>query len=153
VKAQLLIMPVSGTQSWTVLDSDLAPVVPAERYLAYLAAIERSPNTVRAYAHSLALWFDFLRQRQVDWSSAGVEDVSEFVRWLRAPAANVIVEDMSPTQNPCHTAIPDLTLQITMNTKIRLITRIAFGFKSPDALIALAMLSLGDHKPVLPGRI
>jgi len=29
-----------------------------------------------------------------------------------------------------------------MNTKIRLITRIAFGFKSPDALIALAMLSL-----------
>ena len=44
-------------------------------------------------------------------------------------------------------------LQITMNTKIRLMTRIAFGFKSPDALIAPAMLSLGGHKPVLPGRI
>ena len=42
---------------------------------------------------------------------------------------------------------------ITMNTKIRLMTRIAFGFTSPDALIALAMLSLGGHKPVLPGRI
>ena len=41
----------------------------------------------------------------------------------------------------------------SMNTKIRLITRIAYGFKSPDALIALAMLSLGGHKPVLPGRI
>ena len=40
----------------------------------------------------------------------------------------------------------------SMNTKIRLITRIAFGFKSPDALIALAMLSLGGHKPALPGR-
>jgi len=40
----------------------------------------------------------------------------------------------------------------SMNTKIRLITRVAFGFKSPDALIALAMLSLGGHKPVLPGR-
>ncbi|MEC4020343.1 ISL3 family transposase [Streptomyces sp. H27-D2] len=38
------------------------------------------------------------------------------------------------------------------NTKIRLITRIAFGFKSPDALIALAMLSLGGHRPELPGR-
>lgn len=38
------------------------------------------------------------------------------------------------------------------NTKIRLITRIAFGFKSPDALIALAMLSLGGHRPHLPGR-
>jgi Transposase len=38
------------------------------------------------------------------------------------------------------------------NTKIRLITRIAFGFKSPDALIALALLSLGGHRPALPGR-
>jgi transposase len=38
------------------------------------------------------------------------------------------------------------------NTKIRLITRIAFGFKSPDALIALAMLHLGGHRPGLPGR-
>ncbi len=38
------------------------------------------------------------------------------------------------------------------NTKIRLITRIAFGFKSAEPLIALAMLSLGGHLPVLPGR-
>jgi len=38
------------------------------------------------------------------------------------------------------------------NTKIRLITRMAFGFKSPEALIALALLSLGGHRPVLPGR-
>jgi len=32
----------------------------------------------------------------------------------------------------------------SVNTKIRLITRVAFGFKSPDALIALAMLNLAD---------
>ena len=38
------------------------------------------------------------------------------------------------------------------NTKIRLLTRIAFGFTNPDALIALAMLSLGGHRPTLPGR-
>ncbi|MEO7130430.1 MAG: transposase, partial [Dermatophilaceae bacterium] len=38
------------------------------------------------------------------------------------------------------------------NTKIRLLTRMAFGFKSPEALIALALLTLGGHKPVLPGR-
>jgi transposase len=39
-----------------------------------------------------------------------------------------------------------------VNTRIRLITRIAFGFRSPDALIALAMLNLGGHKPLLPDR-
>ena len=40
----------------------------------------------------------------------------------------------------------------SVNTKIRLITRVAFGFRSPDALIALAMLNLGGHRPTLPGR-
>jgi transposase len=38
------------------------------------------------------------------------------------------------------------------NTKIRLLTRVAFGFKSPEALIALAMLSVGGLRPPLPGR-
>jgi transposase len=40
----------------------------------------------------------------------------------------------------------------SVNTKIRLTTRIAFGFRSPHALIALAMLNLGGYRPLLPGR-
>ncbi|WP_458317035.1 ISL3 family transposase [Mycolicibacterium brisbanense] len=38
------------------------------------------------------------------------------------------------------------------NTKIRLLTRMAFGFATPEPLIALAMLTLGGHRPALPGR-
>jgi transposase len=38
------------------------------------------------------------------------------------------------------------------NTKIRLLTRIAFGFHGPEPLIALAMLALGSHPPQLPGQ-
>ena len=38
------------------------------------------------------------------------------------------------------------------NTKIRLITRMAFGFHDPHALIGLAMLALGGLCPPLPGR-
>lgn len=40
----------------------------------------------------------------------------------------------------------------SMTTQIRLIIRIVFGFKSPEAPISPAMLSAGGHKPVLPGR-
>lgn len=39
-----------------------------------------------------------------------------------------------------------------INTRIRLLTRIAFGFHSARALIALAMLGLGGLCPPLPGR-
>jgi transposase len=40
----------------------------------------------------------------------------------------------------------------SVNTKIRLIVRMAFGFHSADAIAALAMLSLGGHRPTLPAR-
>ena len=40
----------------------------------------------------------------------------------------------------------------SVNTKLRLLTRIAFGFRSPEALIGLAMLALGGLCPPLPGR-
>ena len=78
MRVQRVVMPVSDAQSWTIVDRDLATVVPAEAYLAHLAAIECSPNTVRAYAHGLRLWFEFLDARSLAWDHIGVEEVSRF---------------------------------------------------------------------------
>jgi hypothetical protein len=47
---QPVAVPGSGTRSWTVLADDDVPVVPVERFLAYLTDVGRSPNTVKAYA-------------------------------------------------------------------------------------------------------
>jgi transposase len=38
------------------------------------------------------------------------------------------------------------------NTKIRVLTRVAFGFSKPEALIALAMLARGGYCQPLAGR-
>lgn len=40
----------------------------------------------------------------------------------------------------------------SVNTKIRLLQRVAFGYRDPEALIAMAMLDLGGCCPNLPGR-
>lgn len=40
----------------------------------------------------------------------------------------------------------------SVNTRIRLRNRIAFGIHDPDALISLLMLTLSGHTPALPGR-
>lgn len=40
----------------------------------------------------------------------------------------------------------------SVNTKLRLITRIAYGFRSTDNLIALCLLDRGGYCPQLPGR-
>jgi len=91
VIVQRVVMPVTESESWTVLGADGAPVEPVESFLTYLAALERSPNTQRAYATSLKLWFEFLETVDVGWAEVSVDDVARFVSWLRAPAPNVIV--------------------------------------------------------------
>jgi hypothetical protein len=87
MRVQRLVMPGSGVESWTLLGDDHLPVEPVERFLAYLGAIERSPNTVKAYAHDLKDWFVFLGGRGVDWAAVTLEDVAAFAGWLRLPPA------------------------------------------------------------------
>ena len=63
------------------------------------------------------------------------------------------IEDYSPTiKNALRYKLSNARVE-SINTKIRLITRVAFGFRSPQALIALAMLHLGGYDLRLPGRI
>jgi integrase/recombinase XerD len=83
---QRVLPPHGRRESWTVLGDD-GPVQPIERYLAYLTDIERSPNTVKAYAHDLKDWFVFLTGQGLDWREVRLEDVARFVAWLRRPVA------------------------------------------------------------------
>ncbi len=83
---QRVLLPAARRESWTVLGDD-GPVQPIERYLAYLTDIERSPNTVKAYAHDLKDWFVFLTRQGLDWREVRLEDVAGFVAWLRRPPA------------------------------------------------------------------
>ncbi|MFE0654714.1 tyrosine-type recombinase/integrase [Streptomyces sp. NPDC059534] len=85
MRVQRVLMPDSEAESWTVLGDDHVPVAPIERYLAYLAWGEKSPNTVKAYAHDLKDWFVYLTGRGLDWQSVTLEDVAGFVGWLRLP--------------------------------------------------------------------
>lgn len=82
---QRVVVADSRRESWTVLGGDGVPVEPMECYLAYLSDVERSPNTVKAYAHDLKDWFVFLAGRTLDWREVRLEDVGEFVAWLRLP--------------------------------------------------------------------
>jgi integrase/recombinase XerD len=77
-------MLTTGLESWTVLDPSGA-VEPVERWLAYLTSIEKSPNTVKAYSHDLKDWFTYLTGSKLDWRQVKLEDLGDFVAWLRLP--------------------------------------------------------------------
>ena len=87
MRVQQVVVPYGEPRSWTVLDRDWSVVEPVEVFLAHLHAVERSPNTVKAYAHDLRDWFAFLAAGELVWSSVRLEDVGRFVAWLRLPPA------------------------------------------------------------------
>ena len=87
MRVQRVLMPGSEAESWTVLGDDQVPVEPVERFLGYLTSVEKSPNTVKAYAHDLKDWFTYLAGHDLDWQVVTVEDVAGFVAWLRLPPA------------------------------------------------------------------
>jgi integrase/recombinase XerD len=87
MRVQRVLMPGSGEESWTLLGDDHVPVEPAERFLSCLASAEKSPNTVKAYAHDLKDWFTYLAGHRLDWRAVTLEDVAGFVAWLRLPPA------------------------------------------------------------------
>jgi integrase/recombinase XerD len=75
VHVQRVAMPASRVPSWTVLGDDDTPVEP----------IERSPNTIKAYAHDLKDYWTFLAHRGLDWREVRLEDIGEYMAWLRLP--------------------------------------------------------------------
>lgn len=82
MRVQRVLAPESLSESWTLLGDDLLPVDPVESFLAYLTAIERSPNTIKAYAHDLKDWWNYLARREAGGSGGGGR-----VRGLAATAA------------------------------------------------------------------
>ncbi|MDA8047327.1 MAG: tyrosine-type recombinase/integrase [Actinomycetota bacterium] len=103
LRVQKVLVPTTGAVSWTVVDECFEPVQPIESYLAHLAAVERSPNTVRAYASSLRLYFDFLAGRQAAWEKVGLDDLGRFVSWLRSPVEGVIPLDAAASARAAST--------------------------------------------------
>jgi len=89
---------------------------------------------------------------------AGKEALERWISWARRcriPAfvdlQRRIVKHRATIQATLEHDLSNGLIEST-NTKIRLLTRVAFGFKDPQALIALAMLALGGYCPPLPGR-
>jgi integrase/recombinase XerD len=101
VRVQRVVSLRGGPVSWTVIGSDRRPVAAIESYLAWLSHIERSPNTVRAYAGDLKAYWTFLESRGSRWDEPSLELLGGFTAWLRQPAENVVV---LPTGRPHRSA-------------------------------------------------
>ncbi len=90
MKVQRIRHPETDETSWIVLDDAYLPIEPITGYLVFLENLGRSPNTRRAIAHHLKLFWEFLRDEQVSWTKVDIARLASFISWLRRPATALL---------------------------------------------------------------
>jgi transposase len=126
----------------------------SERQQSRLADIERTNKPLyRAY-----LMKEQLREVFMLKGERGIELLSRWLDWAcrsRIPAfvklSKTIRRERSFIEEALRQGMSNALVE-GINTRIRLATRIAFGFRSVQALIATVMLTCGGLCPALPGR-
>ena len=125
-----------------------------ERQQAKLAWIAKTdPRLYRAY-----LLKEGLRTVFAIDGDDGIEALDRWIGWARRCRIPAFVELAKRITGQRDAIIAALRSGLSnariesVNTRIRLIIRRGFGFHSAEAIIALAMLQLAGHRPVLPGR-
>ena len=130
-------------QSWCRFGRSRERVVRAVVVVAGRRAMTGSYLLKEALRYVFAVKGDEGKQAVDRWASwARRSRMPAFVQLHRRIAAHRPAIDAALSQG----------LVESTNTKIRLLTRIAFGFHGYQPLVALAMLALGSHPPRLPGR-
>jgi integrase/recombinase XerD len=81
---------------YVVVDDRGDLVIPIARYLKYLDSIGRARNTLRTYAHSLSLFFEYLAQEHLDYLHVTLDDLGGFVLWLKNPYRSLKVLPVQP---------------------------------------------------------
>jgi len=98
MKVQPIHRPDTDQRSWLVLDDDYRPIAPIQAFLTFREQIGLSPHTVRAGAHHLKLYWEYLRDAHLDWAAVDVAHLAAFVPWLRQPRRHVTSEEQPSIQ-------------------------------------------------------
>lgn len=125
---------------------DLRPVEPVERYLAWLSRIERTPTTVRAYAHDLKIYWTFLIDHAIAWDAVTLEQLGRFTGWLRQPADNVVVLASGTPRRSAGTVNRALTAVFGLYE-----FHARHGVPVARALVDETRVGRGSFKPMLHG--
>ena len=81
-----------------LVDTEGIPVIPVVKYLKYLDVTGKSSNTQKTYCYALKQYFLYLQETGKDYKHIRLEDLVEFVGWLRNPYKSTKVTSLQPVQ-------------------------------------------------------
>ncbi|PEY32173.1 MULTISPECIES: tyrosine-type recombinase/integrase [Bacillus cereus group] len=81
---------------YMLIDDTGIPVFVAMKYLKYLDNTGKSSNTQKTYCYALKQYFVYLQEFKKDYNKIQLEDLVEFVGWIRSPYENNKVIPIQP---------------------------------------------------------
>ncbi|MGG3523628.1 tyrosine-type recombinase/integrase [Bacillus pseudomycoides] len=83
---------------YMLVDKEGIPVIPVVKYLKYLDTTGKSSNTQKTYCYALKQYFLYLQETEKDYKEIRLEDLVEFVGWLRSPYESTKVTSLIPVK-------------------------------------------------------
>ncbi|TKI29114.1 transposase [Bacillus cereus] len=90
---------IENGKKYLLLDEEGIPIIPVAKYLKYLDNTGKSNNTQKTYCYALKQYFLYLQETKKDYKNIRLEDLVEFVGWLRNPYESTKVTPMIPVKS------------------------------------------------------
>ncbi|WP_042887721.1 tyrosine-type recombinase/integrase [Bacillus cereus] len=90
---------IENGKKYLLLDEQGIPIIPVAKYLKYLDNTGKSNNTQKTYCYALKQYFLYLQETKKDYKNIRLEDLVEFVGWLRNPYESTKVTPMIPVKS------------------------------------------------------
>lgn len=104
-----------NVKRYMLLDNKGLPIIPVIKYLKYLDNGEKSYNTQKTYCYALKLYFEYLKEIDVDYREVTINTLSAFVSWLRNPYKNIKTISIKPTMAKRTEKTVNLTVTVVTN--------------------------------------
>ncbi|EOQ08749.1 hypothetical protein KOY_05239 [Bacillus cereus VDM021] len=100
---------------YILVDSDGIPVIPVVKYLKSLDVTGKSSNTQKTYCYALKQYFLYLQETERDYKHIRLEDLVEFVGWLRNPYESTQIMPLRPVKAKKTERTVNLTVTVVTN--------------------------------------
>lgn len=97
---ELHTVPSATASGFILLDQHMRLVRPVNEYLECQALRERAPNTLRAYARDLKIFFEFLEQRNLAYDQIDINMIRDYVEHLRSPKESLVHLNVESKRSP-----------------------------------------------------
>lgn len=104
MRVQKAISEGSNQIKWLVIGNDYLPVKPIQQYFHFLESCDKSPCTLRTYAHHLKLYWEYLNQTNIDWDKVNIDVIGDFIVYLKGgDTGNVISLEVKESSRSART--------------------------------------------------